>query len=769
MIKHYLKVALRNLLKYKTHSLISVVCLAIGITCFSLMNHFVNTVSYQEDLPDYERRIHLELSSRQTDTNIGCYKEDVDYLEEQHIAGLDAIVASSSSSGRNAEITVIDKNQNEMPFLIKYQCISPTFFAYNQVRLSSGNLSLKAPDEVVISRSFAQKAFGKEDPTGMIIHLVTENKSLPNRIKDYKIVGVAFDDDTQGAWSIDCYFPLSMNPQLPLAVSSCLTGQTTLENLRQQLKEITWKRGEQDISVWASSMAEDNDIQKSIAKILVRFVASLILLSGLINFLKFIIQMFYNRQRELALRKCLGSDIKGLYSLLFAETFWMMSAAFVLSLTVTEVVISLMHTYLPPENMISFSLVKVYGLQFYLYIALLLICMLIILYPVYRLRQSSIIHNIVQKRKRHVFRHIMISLQLAIAIFFVGSVYGIMLFFGEISKNTYNPLSSEEEKQIISLSVNSIRMRQNMDAILSDIGTLSDVTDRTSVAFSFNLVNFTYMDYEKEDRSQGEVLMLQGDTHYFDFFHIPMEGKKMNSGEQGFVYVSERFKEQLQKDGVEDWVVLDGKKFQIAGTFRALNKESEQRNSIGSVFIPNPNSSIYYFRTSAPDATPDAIKKITDICRRYVPETLPLDIRAINDSKQTVMGTIGIMQKVFLLLAGISLLLVILSIYSAISMDTVSRQKEVAIRKINGATPKVIGLLFGKVYLIIYISAFCIIYPLVRLALMELTAGAGYEGIYSWDKGVLLFFVIAILMFLVTAYKIYKVMHLNPADIIKKE
>lgn len=40
MIKHYLKVALRNLMNFKVHSLISAICLAIGITCFSMMNYF---------------------------------------------------------------------------------------------------------------------------------------------------------------------------------------------------------------------------------------------------------------------------------------------------------------------------------------------------------------------------------------------------------------------------------------------------------------------------------------------------------------------------------------------------------------------------------------------------------------------------------------------------------------------------------------------------------------------------------------------------------
>ena len=38
MITHYLKVALRTLFKYRTHSLISVICLAVGIKTIFLRN-----------------------------------------------------------------------------------------------------------------------------------------------------------------------------------------------------------------------------------------------------------------------------------------------------------------------------------------------------------------------------------------------------------------------------------------------------------------------------------------------------------------------------------------------------------------------------------------------------------------------------------------------------------------------------------------------------------------------------------------------------------
>ena len=41
MIKHYLKVAFRNLVKYKTQSLVSIIGLAVGFTCFALSYGFV--------------------------------------------------------------------------------------------------------------------------------------------------------------------------------------------------------------------------------------------------------------------------------------------------------------------------------------------------------------------------------------------------------------------------------------------------------------------------------------------------------------------------------------------------------------------------------------------------------------------------------------------------------------------------------------------------------------------------------------------------------
>lgn len=88
-----------------------------------------------------------------------------------------------------------------------------------------------------------------------------------------------------------------------------------------------------------------------------------------------------------------------------------------------------------------------------------------------------------------------------------------------------------------------------------------------------------------------------------------------------------------------------------------------------------------------------------------------------------MMGSMYMTQVAMTILAVVSILLVVLSIYSAISMDTVSRQKEIAIRKINGATPWIIAGIFGKAYLVIFLLAFAVAYPLVRLMLLSIGEG----------------------------------------------
>ena len=149
--------------------------------------------------------------------------------------------------------------------------------------------------------------------------------------------------------------------------------------------------------------------------------------------------------------------------------------------------------------------------------------------------------------------------------------------------------------------------------------------------------------------------------------------------------------------------------------------------------------------------------------------TLPLEIHRLTDVRQTQAATIGMMKSSMGVLALICVLLVVLSVYSSVTMDAEARRKEVAIRKINGASPRDIGILFARGYVVIFLVAFVVTYPVLRLAMIQTLSDSGLQSVYGWGWGVCLFFVIACLIGMTACWQILRIMRLNPVEEIKRE
>ena len=63
MIKHYLKVAFRNLMKYKPQSFVSIIGLAVGFTCFALSVLWIRYEMTYDNFHEGADRIYLAGSS----------------------------------------------------------------------------------------------------------------------------------------------------------------------------------------------------------------------------------------------------------------------------------------------------------------------------------------------------------------------------------------------------------------------------------------------------------------------------------------------------------------------------------------------------------------------------------------------------------------------------------------------------------------------------------------------------------------------------------
>lgn len=212
-----------------------------------------------------------------------------------------------------------------------------------------------------------------------------------------------------------------------------------MSGLKEMLERLAWNKEGKTVTVDALPVSGQRDT--AIAKILVLLLSSLILVSGLITFLKFTFQMFYARQHELALRKSMGSDMKGIFYLLFVEVFCMLSFAFLLSQVLLEGLQLLVSRFpfLPEENMGWFVLEDCYLVQGGLYLAVLFICLFIVAYPVWRVRRVNLVNRIRTNGRRHGFRCAMICIQLVVSMGFLGAVIIIRLSYDELGSRLYYP------------------------------------------------------------------------------------------------------------------------------------------------------------------------------------------------------------------------------------------------------------------------------------------------------------------------------------------
>ena len=174
MLIHYLKVALRNLSKYKANSFISLVCLAIGITCFCMTELMIkHAFGFADEYPDSDRRVII--------FNVNN-AEHMKLLEAQQITAFEKTV--QYNFGSEGEIITVNGSQQEFPFISKYKHVSGNYFEYKHIRLQRNTLPLQAPDEVIISESFAKKAYGDADPIGLTIRRGDDKEQRSFRIID---------------------------------------------------------------------------------------------------------------------------------------------------------------------------------------------------------------------------------------------------------------------------------------------------------------------------------------------------------------------------------------------------------------------------------------------------------------------------------------------------------------------------------------------------------------------------------------------------------
>ncbi|MBR5205099.1 MAG: ABC transporter permease, partial [Bacteroidaceae bacterium] len=161
MIIHYLKVAFRSLLKYKTQNLIAILGLSVGLFCFCIcfyISRFVGSVD--KCFENHERIANVYLVDKAGDTYSGVSGKMLSYLQQRTWDGVEGFTLLSFVD--KGEYNLIGEDDKMLPYELTAM---ETDSLYNKVftpTIICGNWEQVANNRnsIVLTRHAAKRMFG---------------------------------------------------------------------------------------------------------------------------------------------------------------------------------------------------------------------------------------------------------------------------------------------------------------------------------------------------------------------------------------------------------------------------------------------------------------------------------------------------------------------------------------------------------------------------------------------------------------------------------
>lgn len=520
MIQHYSKVALRNLMKYKTQNLISTIGLAVGLLCFSICFYCSRYMqSVDQCFNNYHRLVDINLADEGRMLS-GTPAILAEKLTKEY--GHEVEAYSRVAYARQRPFDVYTNDEKKLPYT--FECIEVDSF-FNRlftptVVAGSWRVAAYTPNAVVITESTARKLFPyNQEAIGKRMVMTSKIWSSPKTTPDsggisYTIQAVIKDipanvsmnfmrtievlilNDSEGLFKMT-----GNNDQTGVYTYGLLHEGRTAKDLNEVYRKsnVTHRMFNCDYDLIVSPIGKSNGNSDMITifSSITSIVAVLILLVALLNFFHFQIGSIINRQREFTIRKIIGNDMFHLAMMLFVQLFLVIVIASLFMFGLIEILSSGMHISLSDLSL-SIDRERLM-LQAGQYIIILLIATFVICFSVaFYIRRVNIQLGMSNglKSKKHFFRNSMLGIQFFICWLFVSMTVALYLQTNTTISTLYNTLTKAEKNSILSLKLDYTFMKNEekvalverirqysgvKDVLLSEDGYLNGSPDRTGI------------------------------------------------------------------------------------------------------------------------------------------------------------------------------------------------------------------------------------------------------------------------------------------------
>ena len=794
MLLHNLKVALRNILKYKVQTLGSILSLAIGMVTLATVHSFLQNfrMASINHEPYYDRVYNLRFDSiqkRQSDHSIRINGDIVRAVKANggpRCIEQGPYAPNGMLTGGWAEFTLNGNTRRKTPLdAVPLDRNYPNFVGIRSA-ITGEKIKVLGPHDAIINEKQAKQIFGDKNPVGASIRLSKDYGNYQLRLVDvYQDLSLTEQNSSAlfySPWELE---DMDLNQFYAVAFYVVLKEGCTPQQLKAEVNSRLKPLGLKVRTEKLKDRLNEEYSTVAIARSITYLIGSLILLAAIIGFLRMQTQLFWMRRREISLRITNGATRLQLFSMFATEVVMIVLVAYLVAVLMGAWICDYLAK--PQFAEITSELGTISHLYLYslvIGLVVMMLCLAIIRIVLSRIcKRTQALESGMRRSHNHWFRNTMLGVQVMISMFFLGVTFCLLCWVGKMADFNHIPDDECAYKQSLYLQTNAA---ENVQRLRDKLIHLPQVERWIPYSWGFWKVNELAENEEfskavwKDDLfvSYSNVtnyrIQMTSDTSYLDFFKIKVNWKPKANRKKCILVNEELYKLMRQYHvAPNDILTVDEMdSYQIAGTFQSVPYEGSMKTDIYSFIVIDPKEAYgatHYILV----AKPGEYKEMQVAVDRTIQKLEPAVVKPMSSNLRYYMAremfALEILQNIAWILAIVSLAICLISIFSTVMLDTQTRKKEVAIRKVNGALTRDITKLFGRTYLVITLIA--MVFAVVAMLLFHIVLSKMFDMVEINPVFPIILSVVIVVGFIaaIIACQVRKIMKVDPSKILAKE
>jgi putative ABC transport system permease protein len=794
MIKNYIKVAWRNIMRNKAYSALNITGLAVGMAVALLIGLWINDeVSYNKNFANYNSI--AAVMQHQTFNGDVTSQSSMPYLIGDQLKkeyGNDFKAVSMSSWTDGHVLAFGDKKITKMGNYFEPQITS--MLSLNMLKGRPG--ALQDQHAVILSQSTATALFGSADPMNKAIRIDNRFNVIVAGVYQDLPVNSDFNDLTFiASWQLmidnDNWSEKASNPWRRNAYKAIvqLRDGADLAQVSAKIKDIKLRQVTkadaafkpavflQPMRKWHLYDEFKNGVNTGgrIAYVWqFGIIGFFVLLLACINFMNLSTARSEKRAKEVGIRKAIGSLRGQLIRQFFAESMLVAAFSFICAMVLAQLLLPYFNQVADKKMQMLWGSPSFWlaGIGFTLFTGIIAGT-----YPALYLSSFQPVKVLKGTFKAGRYaalpRKVLVVVQFAISVILI---VGTMVVFQQVQFAMNRPVGYSRDGLVI-VPVITDDIHKNFTAVSNDLkssGIVADVAEASSTSTNVNEIDNGFEWSGKDPSVSGDFAAYYGSVDLGKTIGWQLEEGRGFSrdfvGDTASMVLNETaVKFMGLKHPVGETIKWDKRSYTVIGVVKDMVMGSPYEPVYRSVFVVDPSAQPIIDIRINPKVSPhQALDKIAAVFKQYNPSQ-PFDYKFIDDEYAKKFGD---EQRIGKLAGGFAILAIFISCLGLLGMASFmaeQRRKEIGVRKVLGDTVFGIWRLLSAEFVILVVISLCLALPTAYYFMHGWLQHYDYRTDLSWQIFALTSAGAVIITLLTVSYQSIRAALTNPVKSLRSE